>query len=147
MIASAEPHCGRCGYPVRGLPTLACPECGGDLRNVGIVAPGIRPRATGRERVGYWTILFFIAMVPLWIMADNLIRWHDSTTTLELKAAVGDYRLDLSVKETGYAGPLRSREITLSVNPPSSASVSMQINGRTLAYSYLGGGGTRVKGS
>lgn len=28
--------CGACGYPVAGLQTLRCPECGNDLREVGI---------------------------------------------------------------------------------------------------------------
>jgi class 3 adenylate cyclase len=32
--------CGHCGYDVRGLPTFACPECGSDLRQVGIVSGG-----------------------------------------------------------------------------------------------------------
>ena len=34
---SAEPVCGRCGYCVTGLTTFICPECGSDLREVGIV--------------------------------------------------------------------------------------------------------------
>ena len=33
---SVEAVCGRCGYPVAGLPTFTCPECGSDLRTVGI---------------------------------------------------------------------------------------------------------------
>ena len=35
-----EPACGNCGYPARGISTLECPECGADLREVGIVRPG-----------------------------------------------------------------------------------------------------------
>lgn len=31
-----EPRCGNCGYLVRGLAELNCPECGADLREVGI---------------------------------------------------------------------------------------------------------------
>jgi len=31
--------CGKCGYSARGLPGLDCPECGSDLREVGIVLP------------------------------------------------------------------------------------------------------------
>jgi hypothetical protein len=34
--ASDAPVCGKCGYCVRGLPTFICPECGSDLRDVGI---------------------------------------------------------------------------------------------------------------
>jgi class 3 adenylate cyclase len=36
--ANPEPACGKCGYVVRGLPTFHCPECGSDLRAVGIVS-------------------------------------------------------------------------------------------------------------
>jgi hypothetical protein len=28
--------CAKCGYPARGLTTFTCPECGADLREVGI---------------------------------------------------------------------------------------------------------------
>lgn len=37
----ATPVCGRCGYSARGLPTFTCPECGSDLREVGILIPGV----------------------------------------------------------------------------------------------------------
>ena len=38
-----EHGCGKCGYAVRGLTTLHCPECGSDLREVGIVPPTAGP--------------------------------------------------------------------------------------------------------
>ncbi|MFK7788509.1 MAG: hypothetical protein AB8C95_03305, partial [Phycisphaeraceae bacterium] len=31
-----EMSCGGCGYSVRGLQALNCPECGADLRHIGI---------------------------------------------------------------------------------------------------------------
>ena len=31
-----EPTCGKCGYSARGLSIPECPECGADLREVGI---------------------------------------------------------------------------------------------------------------
>ena len=31
-----EPACGKCGYSSRGLSNFECPECGADLREVGI---------------------------------------------------------------------------------------------------------------
>lgn len=37
--AASEGNCGKCGYLVAGLSTFVCPECGSDLRVVGIVAP------------------------------------------------------------------------------------------------------------
>src|SRR5262245_46761666 len=38
-ISLDQPSCGYCGYPVRGLPSFVCPECGSDLREVGIDTP------------------------------------------------------------------------------------------------------------
>src|SRR4051812_8979326 len=35
--------CGQCGYSVRGALTFTCPECGSDLREVGIVADRRKP--------------------------------------------------------------------------------------------------------
>ena len=42
--------CGRCGYDVRGLPTTVCPECGGDLREVGT------RRSGGRREAAAWLV-------------------------------------------------------------------------------------------
>ncbi|MBX3402361.1 MAG: hypothetical protein KF699_03005 [Phycisphaeraceae bacterium] len=39
-----QPCCGECRYPVEGLTTFTCPECGKDLREAGILVPGVRPR-------------------------------------------------------------------------------------------------------
>src|ERR1700710_2036262 len=38
---AAQSACGHCGYDVRGLPTFTCPECGSDLRQVGIRSSGV----------------------------------------------------------------------------------------------------------
>lgn len=42
------PCCGNCHYPVRGMPTFVCPECGSDVREAGIVLP----RPATRPRLG-----------------------------------------------------------------------------------------------
>ena len=36
ISGAREPRCGRCGYIVIGLPSRICPECGSDLRTVGL---------------------------------------------------------------------------------------------------------------
>ncbi len=39
-----DPSCGACGYSVRGLKVNRCPECGGDLKHVGVIQPDdVRP--------------------------------------------------------------------------------------------------------
>lgn len=42
----SAPVCGKCSYEVRGLPSFVCPECGSDLREVGI--------AVGNRRFHGW---------------------------------------------------------------------------------------------
>jgi len=43
-----EMSCGGCGYAVRGLESLNCPECGADLRMVGIT----RGQGAGKRGLG-----------------------------------------------------------------------------------------------
>ncbi len=38
------PCCGSCRYPVEGLSTFTCPECGADFRTAGILVKGVRPK-------------------------------------------------------------------------------------------------------
>lgn len=47
--AATQSNCGKCGYLVTGLPTFQCPECGSDLREVGIVKQDVKkgPRRFG----------------------------------------------------------------------------------------------------
>ena len=60
------PSCAKCRYAVRGLPTFTCPECGSDLREVGIVTR--QPRvAPSRAAVALlWTaVVVVLAMFAL----------------------------------------------------------------------------------
>jgi hypothetical protein len=52
-----QPVCGQCGYAVEGLPSFTCPECGSDLRAVGIVTPGPARPLRPITRVILWTIM------------------------------------------------------------------------------------------
>jgi class 3 adenylate cyclase len=60
------PTCGHCGYAVTGLTTFICPECGRDLRVVGIVRAGAKrgalrgPFMTFFRIVGWKLALFAI---------------------------------------------------------------------------------------
>jgi len=51
------PTCAGCGYAVRGLTGLTCPECGADLREVGIVTPKQRGAVSPVMFVLLWTLL------------------------------------------------------------------------------------------
>ncbi|MEX2214816.1 MAG: adenylate/guanylate cyclase domain-containing protein [Phycisphaeraceae bacterium] len=56
-----DPVCGACRYPVRGLSTFQCPECGADLREVGMLRP--RGRGSFRAAVIAWTIMWPSLMI------------------------------------------------------------------------------------
>lgn len=63
--ASTDPRCARCGYIVRGISTFTCPECGSDLREVGILPPGT-PRPPGRlVRCAAWTLVLPVPAIVL----------------------------------------------------------------------------------
>ncbi|MDB5354604.1 MAG: hypothetical protein JWN24_1057 [Phycisphaerales bacterium] len=54
MVKGNEPRCGKCGYMVRGLATFVCPECGSDLREVGI--------DTGHTRQPAWVVALVLSI-------------------------------------------------------------------------------------
>ena len=76
----AEPSCGECGYNVYGLPTFTCPECGADLRAVGIVAPAPRAGVEKFLRGLVWTVLSLLIVrlvsMPVAVVVPNLITIH-----------------------------------------------------------------------
>jgi class 3 adenylate cyclase/predicted RNA-binding Zn-ribbon protein involved in translation (DUF1610 family) len=79
-----EPTCGRCGYNVTGLSTFTCPECGSDLREVGIrserkVSLKGRPSRTGLVfQLSLWGL---VVILILNVCAQSLFetRWARPT--------------------------------------------------------------------
>lgn len=59
--ATAEPCCGKCGYSVRGLDSFTCPECGSDLREVGILTDDRRRFTRPIIHAALWTLVLPIA--------------------------------------------------------------------------------------
>jgi hypothetical protein len=67
--ASAGSVCGKCGYDVSGLPTFTCPECGSDLRQVGIVRGAAAGAASIKARVGpVQDAMRLIGVLALWTL-------------------------------------------------------------------------------
>src|SRR5262245_53888215 len=61
------PFCGQCGYPVTGLPTSTCPECGCDRREVEPV--NIRP---GKFHPAVQAVLLAPLYLPVLLMVAVL---------------------------------------------------------------------------
>lgn len=53
--------CGQCGYALRGTTAFECPECGADLREVGMKPP--RDPNKGRAVLIFITVMFGIVVV------------------------------------------------------------------------------------
>ncbi len=77
MEPSVKLVCRTCGYDIRGLPTLRCPECGSDLRDGNAVRQTHRPTALRDQ------IVFLAAMA---VLATLLVA---SIDRLDLNALIG----------------------------------------------------------
>lgn len=134
-----RPSCGSCKYPVEGLPTFICPECGSDLRHVGIVTPQTMQREMPRAMIGVlWTIALLVMggvisallapVVPdvkttrstrTYVLScfDEQARRNEDRATLSLAAHRREYRDDLSgtlkVTLSGSQGDVADVEIDL----------------------------------
>jgi hypothetical protein len=98
--------CGRCGYRVEGLEKMACPECGGDFRQVGITTPRHKEIRPVRFIV-LWTLLLG---VPAAVMSATALRMGPRilrvTTDLTLASSVGTIpKLALRLRSRGMVGP------------------------------------------
>ncbi|MEO0475623.1 MAG: hypothetical protein AAF085_06595 [Planctomycetota bacterium] len=69
---SGEMSCGACGYPVRGLEALNCPECGADLRVAGI------NRSKGSATTGVGIVLTTISALLLLGCVGSAFFWISS---------------------------------------------------------------------
>ena len=107
VIPVAPAACGRCGYSVFGLTTLTCPECGSDLRTVGILTPN-NPDRSGRHffvQAVIFTAVFAVAAFSLAALLMELLPKplvHTRQTQL-IKPASGRYAsVRLSTETDGF---------------------------------------------
>jgi hypothetical protein len=73
-IILTEPSCGKCGYCVRGIPGLTCPECGSDLREVGILTANAPVHSSTALKSALWTLaLPLAALLISWILLITVL--------------------------------------------------------------------------
>jgi len=71
--AAGFPRCGACAYDVGGLPTWTCPECGRDLRRVGVTGthqrrvPFSKSLSEGLAAVAVLCLLVGIVLLVFWL--------------------------------------------------------------------------------
>ena len=142
----SAPRCGRCNYIVRGVPTFTCPECGSDLREVGIVTPRA---AAGRHAgpapyVAIWTLVLILIGLPLsTALVPSLPLWRNYTTQRYI--FVLDPALSVTVlangARTGFgprfnaAAPPRADTLTLRIqNAPARSDLVVQPTSGAYCY-------------
>lgn len=87
--AVREPACGHCGYHVEGLETMSCPECGSDLRKVGIETPKGRMMHPGVFVIA-WTLLLILPFITIFAIAMSVgPRRTVVTATFGLTSSTG----------------------------------------------------------
>lgn len=106
-------HCGRCQYDTRAVTTLFCPECGSDLRVVGIVSRSGLGEISLWSWVCLWTAAAILGGIPIYIgvasffpsvRADNMQKRLAGGTTAIAEATIQH-------KTTSLTWPMRQQMI------------------------------------
>jgi class 3 adenylate cyclase len=135
---ATQPTCGHCGYDVQGLPTFICPECGSDLRRVGIRSDSagahpllLFPMAVGSswKRILVWTVVYIALFLVACYVSINFILNHDVFPHSQaiLDPASRSYRLILDQSGTmrhvagswaGHSDKIHGDSLTIQVSLP-----------------------------
>lgn len=145
-----DPRCGKCGYCVRGVPSFTCPECGSDLRAVGIVTRTTHPRITRTQVAALWTVAVVICVAIFSrLLTQVLPTPHVTRMTRTIFSQSPPLQTmieaDCSLSWFGWGtsyrpGSVPMEDVTLRAN--GSAGNQMVVNWRTKAYRYTANGQT-----
>lgn len=115
-----QPVCGKCRYPAAGIAILRCPECGGDLREVGILTPAMMMRrAPGPgTRLAAWTLGWSLVGLAAAVAVAALVPARSlaiRTSPVQLRADAG-LNVDVVQRVEGWslASAPRTYELKLS---------------------------------
>ena len=144
----SEPSCGQCGYAVRGLPGFTCPECGSDLRDVGIVTPQMRPRPSRVLPALGWTLLVLILfVVSTRLVVGNIRHTTIKSDTRTLKSPKSQAYKNLILQADGPTrnGQLQVKELKMTLSPSTGNILPMDIDPDDLSYEYKDAKGSVVR--
>jgi hypothetical protein len=148
-----EPICGQCGYNVTGLPSSFCPECGSDLRAVGIIAAGSRKPLPPLVKGILWS-LFLPApatIISIAIIVIVPLEARSSHTYMVKPASQAYTQIAVESEALGrFKEKLRPNKITLQLLPNlatvnQARQTELTIDPVSLAYQYQRPNGEVVK--
>jgi len=153
--ASNGPVCGKCGYCVRGLPTFICPECGSDVRDVGIIVPGTKTFGPILRGV-IWTAAFALVAVAttIFIISDLDPVIHSCQQNEALLAPRSNLyqRVDFHAYGSRVQWPFSQpplavtpQNVDVTLTPNAGNSIVLHVTGYRMGYDYVNAAGKTVR--
>jgi hypothetical protein len=122
-----EPSCAKCGYPVRGLSGMTCPECGADFRLHGIATPAMRLMRSAFF-IALWTLLLPIPAAVMTAWAREVgpkVQLGTCVFTLQpISGSTPAVRLTQTMRRSGWGVPGGQSGISISTRVTSSGQVT-----------------------
>jgi len=146
----SEPSCGQCGYAVRGLPGFTCPECGSDLREVGIATPQMRPTGSPILAAIGWTVLVaVVGLIATQRISNSLPRrsLKQETQTLGHPRSKTYREIAMKTEGTTVGGRFCLETIVLTLAPTTGNVITMGIDPNDLSYTYKNAQNRQVRSS
>ena len=119
ILAEPEPRCRACGYIIVPGSSAICPECGGELRKVGAIAPSILPPPIPFPLM---FLAFMICLPPACLMGfwmashfpigggyQTIARWQETETMIGGRRL--DVRFQMTAKGRSFFGRKRPDEV------------------------------------
>ena len=143
-VAGKNPTCGACGYCVRGIEGLICPECGSDLREVGIVTPATRRSVSPRwPFMALWTLALPLPALVLTVALLWTVIPFSQTTRAQRVIFLQAPSLNSTLQISGLRRDWRPALVDQNPAPPDalkveelSKGIALEINLKSGAYSY-----------
>jgi hypothetical protein len=157
---SDGPVCGNCNYTVRGTPTFICPECGSDLREVGILSPRLQTTTLGPLlRGALWTgcLVVTAAIVNAYAFRYVIpVVVSKTTTSTLISPRSGQYaRVIIQTSWSQFTWPqsqLNAASVPGSVKVTlvpwrNGMPITLRVPDDRLGYEYVGAGGRMIRQS
>ena len=122
--------CGNCGYAVRGIAELKCPECGADLTEVGITHGSNARTWLIRAAIilGYSAAVVVVALIAYRLITPTLPIYSDAYYSIQIKPLSGEYdQLGLHINADLIQPASNSPAMSMAVSPGSGPMTTVKL--------------------
>jgi hypothetical protein len=148
-----HPACGKCGYNVTGLESMVCPECGSDLREVGIMTPSQRPRPVDLGPLLpmlVWTLLLTgLAVAISGALTTNAPYLRETRVQRVIFAQLSYLQTTIQVEEVGtvtsWGRRSEGKPTHLRLSTGTNRATQLDVDLRDKSYEYWNKGGQHIQ--